>query len=118
MTTRKIFRTFTLWFFLIASFGCTGASEAEKNTMNSGSACDKSRLTISREVIKKILEDIPLNYDQVGGEISGIKLVATDVYIVSISQEERVDQLTYEIKVSQDCAVEILNRTLTVESPS
>jgi len=86
--------------------------------MNSGSACDKSRLTISREVIKKILEDIPLNYDQVGGEISGIKLVATDVYIVSISQEERVDQLTYEIKVSQDCAVEILNRTLTVESPS
>lgn len=118
MTTRKIFRNFTLWFFLIASFGCTGASESEKDTMNSGSACDKSRLTISREIVKKILEDIPLNYDQVGGEISGVKLVATNVYVVSISQEERVDQLTYEVEVDQDCSVKILNRTLTVESPS
>jgi len=55
-------------------------------------------------------------YDQVGGEISEIKLAATDNYLVSISQEERLDRPSYRAKV-EPCTITILKREISAHLP-
>lgn len=66
----------------------------------------------SRCIIEAILKDVSETYDQVGGGgISMIKQEATNSFTVSISQEERIDLITYEVEVSTSGEVTIANRT-------
>ena len=52
-----------------------------------------------------------------GGGISQIKLSATNTYVVSISQEERVDQITYEMSIDDNYKATIKKRTETSVNP-
>jgi hypothetical protein len=63
-------------------------------------------------MIRAILDDISKSYTLPGGGgISKIRLDATNVYIVSISQEERIDEITYELDIDQNCKAVILKST-------
>lgn len=62
-------------------------------------------------MIEFVLADVKSTYTQVGGGgITGIKQSFTNTLVVSIAQEERIDQLTYELTIGEDCKVKILNK--------
>lgn len=62
-----------------------------------GKRCQMNAIERSKCIIEAILADISRTYSQVGGGgISAIKQNSTTSFTVSISQEERVDLLTYE----------------------
>lgn len=72
--------------------------------MSPNTQCNLTPVQESQEMIRTILADITINYMLGGGGgISKIKLTATNVYVVNISQEERVDQITYEMDLGQAC---------------
>ncbi len=79
--------------------------------------CELTPLKRSQEILTVILNDIPTHYTHVGAGITGIKLSATNVYVISIAQEERIDQLTYEVAVDENCEIKILSRELNAISP-
>jgi hypothetical protein len=65
-----------------------------------GKRCQMNAIERSKCIIEAILADISRSYTQVGGGgISAIKQNSTTSFTVSISQEERVDLLTYEVTV-------------------
>ena len=65
-----------------------------------GKRCQMNAIERSKCIIEAILADISRTYTQVGGGgISAIKQNSTTSFTVSISQEERVDLLTYEATV-------------------
>lgn len=83
----------------------------------SSSTCKTTRIQSSFMSLQAILEDLKQNYDQVGGEISDIRLASTDHYIVSISQEERIDKIDYKIKAGEGCNVTIVSKAVSAETP-
>jgi hypothetical protein len=86
---------------------------AQKGTgaMNSKSDCGKNALELSRCMVEAILADLSATYTHVGGGgITDIKMVATNTFTVSISQEERVDLITYALRLKADGNIEIVNR--------
>ena len=79
--------------------------------------CNKNAVARSLCIIEAILNDINETYDSVGGGgISSIQQDATWTYTVSISQEERVDQITYTVEMSSDGKVTIKDRKTGTES--
>ncbi|NOQ12921.1 MAG: hypothetical protein GQ583_00365 [Methyloprofundus sp.] len=79
--------------------------------------CTKSTVARSLCIIEMILSDIRKTYRPAGGGgISSIKQDATWVYTVSISQEERVDLITYTIEMSSDGKMTIKDRKEGVKS--
>jgi len=85
--------------------------------MPSNIDCTESAIAQSRCIIEAILSDVTETYDFVGGGgISSIKQIATWTYTVSISQEERVDQITYTVEVSPTGEVIIKDRTTGTQS--
>ena len=83
------------------------------------SVCKETPLEQSQAMIRAILNDIGETYTQGGGGgISSIQQTATRTYVVSISQEERIDQIRYELALDERCQVSILSRnTTTVSQP-
>ena len=74
--------------------------------------CGEPALARTRCMIQIALEDLEAIYSHTGGGgITEIKAVATDVYRISISQEERIDQVTYEFDVGPDGRTVIRKRT-------
>lgn len=74
--------------------------------------CDGSALARTRCLIQMGLEDLEATYPHVGGGgITEIRAMATNVYRISISQEERIDRVTYEFDVKPDGKTVILKRT-------
>ena len=45
-----------------------------------------------------------------GGGISEIKQTQTNVFVVLIAQEERIDQLTYELSIDDSCKVALVKK--------
>lgn len=85
--------------------------------MSSNIACTENAVARSRCIIEVILNDISETYHSVGGGgISSIKQDATWTYTVSISQEERVDQITYTVEMSTDGKVTIKDRKTGTKS--
>jgi len=69
-------------------------------------------------MLRTILDDLQKSYREFGGGgISNIKLSATNTYVVSISQEERIDQITYVMSVDNNCAAKIEKRTENSVNP-
>lgn len=59
-----------------------------------------------------ILADVRKTYTMTGGGgISQIREVETDKYMVSLSQEERTDTITYSLTISPTGQVSIIGRT-------
>ena len=115
---------------MIATFlvilGCSsGDVTGKEGNMNSESSessdkitCEESGLYRSFAMVNAIIDDLSKNYDHIGGGgISEIKQLATYSYRVSIDQEERIDQITYEFEISKSCQVNILKREVTAATP-
>ena len=74
-------------------------------------ACDGSAVKKSSAAISFILSDLNSNYKNTGGGgITTIKLTQTNVYEVSIAQEERIDKISYEFEVDSACKVKLIHR--------
>lgn len=106
-----VFLSFTL---LLA---CTSGKPTETHAMTDKTTCESARLKTSIAAIEKIMEDVRSNYDQAGGEISKIQLIATGVYVVSIAPEERIDQLKYEVETKADCSISIRKKDVSSITP-
>lgn len=79
--------------------------------------CEITPFKKSKIIIEAILDDLDSSYlERGGGGISEIKQVSTNAFTVSISQEERIDQFTYEVAVDNSCKVKILKRESSVIS--
>ncbi|MCJ7558412.1 MAG: hypothetical protein MUP90_16075 [Gammaproteobacteria bacterium] len=80
--------------------------------MSSSFKCDSTALGNTLCMIEAVMKDVQATYTQVGGGgITEIRMVATNTYTVGISQEERVDLITYELEVKPDGQVAITKRT-------
>lgn len=110
---------YTVLFTLISSLGYAGSPTTGQGIMNSKKTCDLTPVQRSQEMIRTILDDISRTYTLPGGGgISKIGLIATNVYVVSIPQEERIDEITYEMSINSDCKAVILkSRNTTVSMP-
>ncbi|PIE83149.1 MAG: hypothetical protein CSA09_03540 [Candidatus Contendobacter odensis] len=85
--------------------------------MSSTTDCTANAIARSRCIIEAILNDLSETYKPVGGGgISKIKQDATWVYTVSISQEERMDLITYTVEMSPKGEVIIKDRKADTES--
>lgn len=74
--------------------------------------CKSNSIVKSQSLINFILEDILATYAHSGGGgITSIKQTVTHTYEVSIAQEERMDVLTYELAIDEDCAVTLLKKS-------
>ena len=74
-------------------------------------ACRQTALARSKSLIDAVVADVVKTYPLTGGGgISEIQLVATDVIRVSISQEERIDEMTYHLTTRPSCEVSIVKR--------
>jgi len=85
--------------------------------MTSKITCGKSALEQSTGMIEAALKDVAATYTQTGGGgIIEIKLVATETFVVSISQEERVDQIKYEFDIKSDGELVLRNRSTDTQT--
>ena len=92
---------------------CNNASAED-----SSSLCQQNALQKSQSFIRFILDDLSRTYTQVGGGgISNIKQTATNTFRVSISQEERIDQISYELQFMKGCEIDLIDRKSTAVSP-
>jgi len=104
--------------FFITLIGGVSSSAIGQNTMNTEKKCSLSPVKRSQAMIRTILNDLSTSYNEIGGGgISQIKLSATNTYVVSISQEERIDQITYEMSLDDSCKASIEKRTETSVNP-
>lgn len=118
MLVYKRYPVSILLFWIIALSNNVNADAMGQKTMNSNSVCQQTSLKKSQEMIQFILNNLTETYTQVGGGgITEIKLIATNTFVVSISQEERIDQITYELEVDQNCKITILNRKVSAVTP-
>lgn len=66
-------------------------------------------------MIRLALENIKTTYKLAGGGgITEIKLMATDVYRVSISQEKRIDHITFEFESKPSGELRISKRSESI----
>jgi hypothetical protein len=94
------------------------AAEKGARSMNPGSTCGKTALAQSMCMIEAVVKDVKATYTHVGGGgITEIKLVATKTYTVSISQEERVDLITYEFDIKPNGQLVLLKRSEDARTP-
>lgn len=83
-----------------------------------GKRCQMNAIERSKCIIEAILADISRTYSQVGGGgISAIKQNSTTSFTVSISQEERIDLLTYEATVDGKGKVSVKKTGEGTKSP-
>ena len=108
---------------LILITGClsavsqSSASNKEELNIPSNEGCTNSAITQSRCIIDTMLNDIEKTYRlHGGGGISSIKQISTWSYTISISQEERVDLITYTVKLSSKGKIVIMDRKIETES--
>lgn len=87
-------------------------------THATGKRCQMNAIERSKCIIEAILADISRTYTQVGGGgISAIKQNSTSSFTVSISQEERVDLLTYEATIDAKGKVSVRKTGEDTKSP-
>ena len=109
----------TLSFLVLFIFFFTSAAIAKKikNPKSLKIKCGTTMLEKSDCMIRTTLEDIKATYTHKGGGgITEIKALATNIYRVSISQEERIDHLTYEFEWKANGELIISKRTENTES--
>jgi len=79
--------------------------------------CPSTALARTDCLIRAALDDLARTYKSVGGGISEIKQLSTYAYRISIVQEERVDQVTYEFGVRPKGVFVILKRSTSTDEP-
>jgi len=113
-------KLFTLILFLnFAGFASHAhADPVKKPAINLKPACPMTALMRSHRSIQFILNDLTTTYTEPGGGgISKIKAIATNTYVIFISQEERVDQISYSLDIDKACNITVLKREVSALSP-
>lgn len=96
---------------LLLSIGCVAQSNANKESKVVDMKCKNSAIEKSSALIQFLLDDIKTTYPHTGGGgISEIKQTQTNVYVVSIAQEERIDQVTYSLSIDDSCKVTLVKK--------
>jgi len=118
MITYKNYSVSILLFLIISLSNVVNADATGQGIMVKNSECQQTAVKKSQEMIRFILNDLSATYTQVGGGgITGIKLTATKTFQISISQEERIDQISYELAIDKNCKITVLNRKESTVSP-
>jgi hypothetical protein len=84
--------------------------------MNMSKKCAPDSLHQSLCKVEMILADISKNYSWIGGEVSEIKLIATNSYQITLPQNERADIFTYEFTAKPDGTVTMVSKTESTRS--
>jgi len=116
---RRICQTIIILFLCVSSFACSNRVNAKGQIkMTSNTTCQQTQLRKSQEMIRFILDDLTVSYKHVGGGgISAIKLTATNTYLVSLPQEERIDEITYKLNIDKECKISIVSRKESTRTP-
>jgi hypothetical protein len=97
--------------YLFLSVSCTAQVQSTKISKAFNMNCEYSAVDRSYALLQFILEDIKSTYPNTGGGgISEIKQTKTNVFVVSIEQEERIDQLSYELAIAKQCRVSLIKK--------
>jgi hypothetical protein len=76
-----------------------------------------SALGKSTAIIHALLVDLNKNYTHTaGGGITEIRQSASDSFVISVAQEERIDQFHYRIKIDDNCRVQIIHKAEATKS--
>lgn len=95
----------------LLSIGCVAQTNTDKNSKVVNMKCKNSAIEKSSALIQFMLDDMNKTYPHTGGGgISEIKQTQTNVFVVSIAQEERIDQLTYELSIDNGCKVSLVKK--------
>jgi hypothetical protein len=88
-----------------------------KAAMNS-KKCSPGAINRSKCMIELIFEDLSLNYPAGagGGGITKIQAISTNQFVISIAQEERTDQFTYDFDLSKPNLVSIVKKVESTKS--
>lgn len=71
----------------------------------------------TRCMIGLILQDLATGHSGVyGGGISSINATSSTSYVVALSQDERIDRLTYEFNVNADGSVSVKSKVASTQS--
>ena len=93
-------------------------AESSKASATNSRECNMNALEQSICTYELILADMKATYEMTGGGgISGIRQATTTSFVVSVSQEERTDLVTYEIHMAKNGTVSIAGKKIGVESP-
>jgi hypothetical protein len=98
----------TLTFLIFCSSSFSADLSDTKLTDNPLLKCSHLVKTISS--FKAIINDIEYSYTQIGGPMTSIAAAGENTYEVYITQEERIDRLTYSLKFNENCDVEIIDK--------
>lgn len=97
--------------FLFSLISCPAQTQPLKNSKVVAMNCENTAIEKSHALIKFILDDIKATYPHVGGGgISEIKQTQTNLFVVLIAQEERIDQLSYELTIDKNCEVSLVQK--------
>ena len=95
----------------ISPIHCFANSQSLKKLSNNSLHCGLFAIDKSHASIQFLLNDIKSTYPHTGGGgISEIKQTQTNVFVVSINQEERIDQLTYELSIDDSFKVTLVKK--------
>jgi len=116
MLMKRWFSIILLFPLILISLTAFGENKKASRPMKSKSGCSKHALARTECMISAILENIRTTYSNVGGGgITEIKSLATNTYRVAISQEEKIDHITYEFEEMGDGQLRISKRTESAE---
>ncbi|PUA30462.1 MAG: hypothetical protein B0W54_08195 [Cellvibrio sp. 79] len=108
---RELFIACCLIAIGIGPINCLANSQSSKISSKIFQGCELSAIEKSHASIQFLLNDIKSTYPHTGGAgISEIKQTQTNVFVVSINQEERIDQLTYELSIDESCQVKLVKK--------
>lgn len=92
--------------FVLAMLLLANISYAEK-----AEACETA-LSRTSMIINQLINDLNQHYPHSGGGgISKIEQVATDHFVISIAQEEGIDQIHYQVTMNQACQLKIIKKS-------
>jgi hypothetical protein len=108
----------------MAEANTTGSSDRLSQTKKvktpmKSKKCGAGALNRSKCMIELIFEELSDSYSAAsgGGGVSKIQALSTTSYMISVSQEERVDQFTYEFDLSKPGVVAMIKKTESTKSP-
>lgn len=116
-SAKNPWRCIALYMCLFFPLGCIADGNSATNLKEGLTRCENSAIEKSYALIHFILDDIKATYPHVGGGgISEIKQTQTNFFVVSIAQEERIDQLSYELAIDKHCKVSLVKKEESVIS--
>jgi hypothetical protein len=115
---------FSFCLFEAAEANTSGPSDRQSQTKKvktpmKSKKCGAGALNRSKCMIELIFEELSSSYSAAssGGGVSKIQALSTTSYMVSVSQEERIDQFTFEFDLSKPGVVTLIQKTESTKSP-